>query len=231
MLFQRHERGIHAVSATGEVGTGPHHWSYTLTGATGANRRAGRAVPNRRGAVTGARPGTGENSASQTPNLRPAAPVRIRPARSDAQPRDSRRRARSFSKSRALPGVAGMRPRRRPRSATAARTGGSASTRRPNASDAGLISYRRSSSRAAATASRSASLNCRCAGRRPRSARRPRSGRAPRSARPPRRHRAPRPRRAGPLPDRTATAAGREPGAGGRDPRDSGACEPTCRAA
>ena len=57
-----------------------------------------------------------------------------------AQPRDSRRRARSFSKSRARPGVAGMRPSRRPRSATAARTGGSASTRRPNASDAGLMS-------------------------------------------------------------------------------------------
>src|ERR1700749_3230775 len=36
MLFQRHERGIHPVSATGEVGTGLHHWSYTLTGATGA---------------------------------------------------------------------------------------------------------------------------------------------------------------------------------------------------
>jgi len=27
MLFQRHERGIHAVSATGEVGGGSHHWS------------------------------------------------------------------------------------------------------------------------------------------------------------------------------------------------------------
>jgi hypothetical protein len=57
-----------------------------------------------------------------------------------AQPRDRRRRARSFSKSRARPGVAGMRPSRRARSATAARTGGSASTRRPNASDAGLMS-------------------------------------------------------------------------------------------
>ncbi len=80
-----------------------------------------------------------------------------------AQPLDSRRRARSFSKSRAPPGRGGNTPQRRPRSATAARTAGSASTRRPNASDAGLMSKRRSSSSAAATACRSASLNCRCA--------------------------------------------------------------------
>ena len=97
---------------------------------------------------------------------RPAAPKdpqSLPTGRTIAQPRDSRRRARSFSKSRARPAGAGTRPSRRPRSATAARTGGSASTRRPNASDAGLISKRRSSSSAAATASRSASLNCRCA--------------------------------------------------------------------
>ncbi len=56
------------------------------------------------------------------------------------QPRDSRRSARSFSKSSARPGVAGMRPSLRPKSATAARTGGSASTRSPNASEAGLTS-------------------------------------------------------------------------------------------
>ena len=97
---------------------------------------------------------------------RPAAPKdpqSLPTGRTIAQPRDSRRRARSFSKSRARQAGAGTRPSRRPRSATAARTGGSASTRRPNASDAGLISKRRSSSSAAATASRSASLNCRCA--------------------------------------------------------------------
>ncbi len=97
---------------------------------------------------------------------RPAAPKdpqSLPTGRTIAQPRDSRRRARSFSKSRARPAGAGSRPSRRPRSATAARTGGSASTRRPNASDAGLMSKRRSSSSAAATASRSASLNCRCA--------------------------------------------------------------------
>jgi cation diffusion facilitator family transporter len=97
---------------------------------------------------------------------RPAAPKdpqSLPTGRTIAQPRDSRRRARSFSKSRARPAGAGTRPSRRPRSATAARTGGSASTRRPNASDAGLMSKRRSSSSAAATASRSASLNCRCA--------------------------------------------------------------------
>jgi len=57
-----------------------------------------------------------------------------------AQPRESKRRARSFSKSSARPGVAGTRPSLRPRSATAARTGGSASTRNPNASEAGLMS-------------------------------------------------------------------------------------------
>jgi cation diffusion facilitator family transporter len=56
-----------------------------------------------------------------------------------AQPRDSSRRARSFSKSSARPGVGERRPSRRPRSATAIRTEGSASTRRPNASDAGLM--------------------------------------------------------------------------------------------
>ncbi len=94
----------------------------------------------------------------------PPAPSPPAPSGGDAQRRESRRRARSFSKSRARPGVGAMRPRRRPRSATAARTGGSASTRRPKASDAGLMSYRRSSSSAAATASRSASLNCRCVG-------------------------------------------------------------------
>ena len=100
------------------------------------------------------------------PPRRPAAPKdpqSLSTGRTIAQPRDSRRRARSFSKSRARPAGAGTRPSRRPRSATAARTGGSASTRRPNASDAGLMSKRRSSSSAAATASRSASLNCRCA--------------------------------------------------------------------
>jgi hypothetical protein len=52
----------------------------------------------------------------------------------------SRRSARSFSKSTARVAGAGMRPSRRPRSATAARTAGSASTRTPNASDAGLMS-------------------------------------------------------------------------------------------
>ena len=144
-----------------------------------------------------------------------------------ALPRDSRRRARSFSKSRARPGVAGMRPRRRPRSATAARTGGSASTRRPNASDAGLMWYRRSSSSAAATASRSASLNCRCAARPARPARLHRGQPPPRAApavpaTPP---------RSAPDPARAATAAGRGPAARGRDPRGSGACAPTCRAA
>jgi cation diffusion facilitator family transporter len=117
-------------------------------------------------------PGNPENPAPADPgdpgqekaaeSLLPPRPMR--PRLGPAQPRDSRRRARSFSKSRARPGVAGIRPSRRPRSATAARTGGSASTRRPNASDAGLMSYRRSRLSAAATASRSASLNCRCAG-------------------------------------------------------------------
>ncbi len=100
------------------------------------------------------------------PPRRPAAPKdpqSLPTGRTIAQPRDSRRRARSFSKSRARPAGAGTRPSRRPRSATAARTAGSASTRRPNASDAGLMSKRRSSSSAVATASRSASLNCRCA--------------------------------------------------------------------
>ena len=85
------------------------------------------------------------------------------PARSAqmGQPRASNRSARSCSQSSARPAGAGTRPTRRPRSATAARTGGSASTRSPNDSAAGLTSYRRSSASAAATASRSASLNCR----------------------------------------------------------------------
>jgi hypothetical protein len=119
------------------------------------------------------KPGNPENPTPENPTpenrtLRPANSAQPTPpspgSGSRAQPRDRRRRARSFSKSRARPGLAGIRPSRRPRSATAARTGGSASTRRPNASDAGLMSYRRSSSSAAATASRSASPNCRCAG-------------------------------------------------------------------
>jgi cation diffusion facilitator family transporter len=78
--------------------------------------------------------------------------------------RPSSRRARSCSKSSARPGASGPRPTRRPRSATAARTAGSDRTRRPNASEAGLIWYRRSSWRAAATASRSAVPNCRWPG-------------------------------------------------------------------
>src|SRR5580693_4587303 len=82
----------------------------------------------------------------------------------------SRRRARSFSKSRAWPGGAGIRPMRRPSSATSARTRGSLSTRRPNASSAGLMSSRRSMSRPSATAARSSGLNWRCAG--PRAGRR-----------------------------------------------------------
>jgi divalent metal cation (Fe/Co/Zn/Cd) transporter len=49
------------------------------------------------------------------------------------------RSARSCSKSSARPGCSGIRPRRRLRSATAARTAGSDRTRRPNASEAGLI--------------------------------------------------------------------------------------------
>ena len=52
--------------------------------------------------------------------------------------RPSSRSARSCSKSRARPGRSGSRPRRRLRSATAARTAGSESTRKPNATDAGL---------------------------------------------------------------------------------------------
>jgi len=77
------------------------------------------------------------------------------------------RSARSCSKSSARPGCSGIRPRRLLRSATAARTPGSDRTRRPNASEAGLIWYRRSSCRAAATAPRSPSPNCRWAGPRP----------------------------------------------------------------
>ena len=52
--------------------------------------------------------------------------------------RPSSRSARSCSKSRARPGCSGSRPRRRLRSATAARTAGSDSTRSPNATAAGL---------------------------------------------------------------------------------------------
>jgi cation diffusion facilitator family transporter len=59
------------------------------------------------------------------------------PGRTGGRPRS--RSARSCSKSSARPGCSGSRPRRRLRSATAARTAGSDRTRRPNASEAGLI--------------------------------------------------------------------------------------------
>ena len=52
----------------------------------------------------------------------------------------SSRRARSFSNSRARAGSGRIRPIRRASSATSARTPGSVSTRRPNASGGGLMS-------------------------------------------------------------------------------------------
>ncbi len=73
----------------------------------------------------------------------------------------SSRRARSCSKSRARAAGAWIRPIRRPSSATSARTRGSASTRTPNASAAGVMSYRCSIARPRAAASRSPSANCR----------------------------------------------------------------------
>ncbi len=76
--------------------------------------------------------------------------------------RRSRRSARSCSKSSALAGGGWIRPIRRPSSATSERSRGSASTRMPKASSAGLMSYRRSTERPRATAARSASVNWRC---------------------------------------------------------------------
>ena len=99
-----------------------------------SSSRSDRTDPSVRAVLRGrpSRPGR-----PQKPPAPPAPDVGLLPA---SQGRPRRRRARSFSKSRARPGAGGMRPRRRPRSATAARTGGSLRTRRPKASAAGLMS-------------------------------------------------------------------------------------------
>ena len=92
-------------------------------------------------------------------------------ARCGARGSRSSRSARSCSKSSARAGGGAIRPIRRPSSATSARTPGSVRTLRPNASAAGLMSYRCSIRRACATAARSSSANRRWPRGRPEGAR------------------------------------------------------------
>jgi hypothetical protein len=144
------QRGTHPVRPGVGEAIGKHGFSE-LGGALGrADREAfGRGSGNGRWLGAG---GSGGRRAGGWAGERGTGGSAARPER---WPMLRRRRARSFSKSRALPGAGGIRPIRRPSSATWARTPGSASTRRPKARAAGLMSSRRSRSRASATAAMS----------------------------------------------------------------------------